>query len=197
MVVSSPNPPSSSLSLSTSIVTVAVTSRSVCTRDNEAASQFRDVWIPHCFPHRFHRDGAITVRALNGPGTSPSALWPGATWHTRRRISSRKVRGAARRGVSNVITLDSCLLCSSTTKSYSALTSKAKLPSGPRLPSFPRIRPVPRTFFLFFYVVTTFGQRTLTKVDEKGGDSGRRRTGNDVGRKGERWRRGRTKTKIK
>lgn len=172
-------------------------SRSVCTRDNEAASQFRDVWIPHCFPHRFHRDGAITVRALNGPGTPLPRLFDrGRRWHTRRRISSRKVRGAARR-VSNVITLDSCLLCSSTTKSYSALTSKAKLPSGPRLPSFPRIRPVPRAFFPFFYVVTTFGQRTLTKVDEKGGDSGRRRTGNDVGWKGERRRRGRTKTKIK
>lgn len=83
-----------SLSLSTSIVTVAVPS---CTRDNEAATQFRDVWIPHCFPHRFHRDGAITARALNGPGSSPpSAPRSGATtWHTRRRISSRKVRGAA------------------------------------------------------------------------------------------------------
>lgn len=69
------------------------------------------------------------------PGPPPS----GMAWHTRRRISSRKVR----RGVSNVITLDSCLLCSSTTKSYSALTSKAKLPSG--VPgcalSFPRTPP--------------------------------------------------------
>lgn len=52
------------------------------------------------------------------------------------------------RGVSNVITLDSCLLCSSTTKSYSALTSKAKLPSVP-LPPKPRARAHPHSFSPF------------------------------------------------
>lgn len=104
------------------------------------------------FPHRFHRSGAITTRTLNGLGRPVPAPGGGrTTWHTRRRISSRKVQ----RGVSNVITLDSCLLCSSTTKSYSALTSKAKLPSSPPLPSFssdsslPR-RPARTLFFPFF-----------------------------------------------
>ena len=43
-----------------------------CTRDNEAATQFRDVWTPHCFPHRFHRGSAITTRTLNGrPRSAP------------------------------------------------------------------------------------------------------------------------------
>lgn len=123
------------LPLSTSIVPAE------CTRDNEAATQFRDVWTPHCFPHRFHRGGAITTRTLNGFGRPVPAPGGGGrtTWHTRRRISSRKVQ----RGVSNVITLDSCLLCSSTTKSYSALTSKAKLPSGPPVPSFSSDSPPP------------------------------------------------------
>lgn len=150
-------------------------------------------------PHRFHRGGAITAaRALNGPGgpatsslslpaaspPSPGLVHPrgeDVAWHTRRRISSRKVR----RGVSNVITLDSCLLCSSTTKSYSALTSKAKLPSG--VPgcalSFPRTSP--RPFFppfSFFSRCNDVRTKDVNKSRRKRGrDGGRRRTGNGRG----------------
>jgi len=90
---------------------------------------------------------------LKWPRSSRSAPVGVRRWHTRRRISSRKVQ----RGVSNVITLDSCLLCSSTTKSYSALTSKAKLPSGPPPPvpsyssdSLSLRRPMRAPFFPFF-----------------------------------------------
>jgi len=54
-------------------------------------------------------------------------------------------------------------------------TSKRSFPDsllflGLSIPASPHAR----TLFPLFYVVTTFGQRTLTKADEKGGDSGRR-----------------------
>lgn len=115
-------------------------------------------------------------------------------WHTRRRISSRKVQCLKRNYFGLVSTLfidDEILFCAN----EQSETSK-RFPPGSLL--FLGLLPLPlsspraRTLFPLFYVVTTFGQRTLTKVDEKGGDSGRRRTGEAVEEKA-----GRAKTKIK
>lgn len=170
---------SSSSSIPTSIVSVAAPRRRSIYGIMRPLPNFAMCELGIVSRTVFSGTGAITARALNGPGPSRS-VHPQGTRDTREDVFPSAKYGAARRVVSNVITLDSCLLCSSTTKSYSALTSKAKLPSDlPPVPPFPRTsssclfrgRPSGGSYlFPLFYVVTTFGQRTLTKVDEKGGD---------------------------
>lgn len=151
---------------STSIVTVAAAAVVDCTRDNEAAllpnfamCELRIVSRTVFTGRRNYHPGLKWPWPSALPSLSSSTSFSHATAvpHRRRRRGRRGTREDGfpllkyGRGVSNVITLDSCLLCSSTTKSYSALTSKAKLPSGLSLP--PSHRSLARAsapFFPFF-----------------------------------------------